>query len=42
MYTLKTHQIQHNPFDHWLQWEVAAACIGISFLDVPKQVGSSK
>lgn len=40
MYTLKTHQIQHNPFDHWLQWEMSAACIGkgfkISFLDVLK------
>lgn len=41
MYTLKSHQIRHNPFDCWLQWEAAADCVGKgfkaeSFSDVPK------
>lgn len=46
MYILKSHQIQHNPFDRWLQWEAAADCIGkgfkISFSHVPKWARSNK
>lgn len=46
MYTLKSHQIQRNPFDCWLQWEAAADCVGkgfkISFSHVPKWARSNK
>jgi len=46
MYALKSHQIQQNSFDSWLQWGSGCGCVGkgfkMSFSDVLRRVRSNK